>query len=164
MKKKIIIAMITLATLTAGAQGEWSSAQYAGDELTGTEAYTAYQYKEAGNGSYVSWGWNDPHFRLITENGIFSESICYAWYGQYRAVRVLVGIYDGQGNLKEKFYVDMYKEKESPGDRIALSSMKSERKKAKKIAKALTSDKGIVRFVCARYSQSDFDLWVPHYK
>lgn len=158
------MTIMILTALTVSAQGEWTKTQFDGDELTGVSAYTAYTYSEEGKGSYVSWGWDDPHFRLITEKGIFSESVCYAWFGQYRAVRVLVGIYDGQRNLKEKFYVDMYQEKTSRGNRISLSSMKSERKKAKKIAKALTSDRGIVRFVCARYSRSNFDLWVPYFR
>lgn len=164
MKKFLAIALLLLTVLTAGAQGEWRATRYAGDELTGTAEYTAYNYTEPGNGSYISWGWGNPEFRLITEEGIFSESVCYAWYGSYKAVRVLVGIYNDQGDLKEKFYLDMYKEKESLGDKIYLSSMKSERKKARKIAKALTTDKGAVRFVCARFHQSDFDFTVPYFR
>ena len=156
--------MLLLIGLTADAQGKWTATRYAADELTGQAAYTAYNYTESGNGSYISWGWDDPAFRLITEKGIFEESICYAWYGQYRAVRVLVGIYNAQGELQDKFYVEMYKESSSPGDKIHLSSMKKERKKAKKIAKALSEDKGLVRFICSRYSQSNFEIVVPYYR
>lgn len=164
MKKLLTIVMLLLGEMAASAQGKWTTSQYAADELTGQAAYTAYNYTEPGKGSYISWGWDDPDFRLITERGIFEESVCYAWYGQYRAVRVLVGIYNTQGVLLEKFYIEMYRERSSPGDKIHLSSMKKERKKAKKIAKALSKDKGIVRFVCARYSQSDFEIMVPYYQ
>lgn len=162
MKRVLTIALLLSAVLAVGAQ-EWTATRFEADELKGTRAYTAYQYEHKGLGSYVSWGWDDPKFRLITTKGIFEESTCYAWFGSYRAVRVLVGIYDNNGTLKERFFVDMYKESQSLGDRISLSSKKSERKKAKKIAKALTTDRGYVRFVCARYSDSDFDLSVPFY-
>ena len=163
MKKLLTITLLLLIGLTVVAQGKWTATKYAADELTGQGAYTAYNYSEPGKGSYVSWGWDDPDFRLITEKGIFEESVCYAWYGQYRAVRVLVGIYNTQGELQEKFYVEMYKEKSSLGDKIHLSSMKKQRKMAKKIAKALSESKGLVRFICARYGQSDFEIVVPYF-
>lgn len=164
MKKLLTITMLLIIGLTANAQGKWTATRYAADELTGQGAYTAYNYTVPGKGSYVSWGWDDPDFRLITEKGIFEESVCYAWYGQYRAVRVLVGIYNTQGELQEKFYVEMYKEKSSLGDKIHLSSMKKQRKMAKKIAKVLSGDNGFVRFICARYGQSDFEIIVPHFR
>ena len=163
MKKLMTIALVLLVGLTACAQGKWTYSNFQADELKGQQAYTAYQYEVPGVGSYVSWGWDDPDFRLITQKGIFNESICYEWYGSFRAYRVLVGIYDAKGELQDKFYVQMYKESSGPGDKIHLSSMKKQRKLAKKIAKALSDGDGFVRFVCARYSQSDFDLTVPHY-
>lgn len=163
MKKLLTIALVLLAGLTAGAQGKWTYTNYAADALKGQKAYTAYQYQVPGKGSYVSWGWDNPDFRLITERGIFEESVCYEWYGSFRAYRVLVGIYDGSGELKEKFYVQMYKESSGPGDKIHLSAMKKQQKLGKKISKALSEGDGFVRFICARYSQSDFDLAVPHY-
>lgn len=163
MKKLLTITMLLLMGLTAGAQGKWTATRFAADELTGQGAYTAYQYNEPGKGSYISWGWDDPDFRLITEKGIFQESVCYAWFGQYKAVRVLVGIYNTQGELQEKFYIEMYKESSSLGDKIHLSSMKKERKKAMKIAETLSGNNGAVRFICSRYSQSDFDIIVPYF-
>lgn len=163
MKKLLTIALLLLVGMTAGAQGKWTYSNYPADALTGQQAYTAYMYEVPGVGSYVSWGWDDPDFRLITANGIFSESICYEWYGSFRAYRVLVGIYTAKGELKEKFYVQMYKENSSLGDKIHLSSMKKQRKLAKKISKALSDGDGFVRFVCARHSQGDFDFTVPHY-
>lgn len=163
MKKLMTIALLLSLCMTAGAQGKWSTTNYAADELKGQRAYTAYTYEKPGVGTYVSWGWKNPDFRLITENGIFDESLCYEWYGSFHAVRVLVGIYDAQGNLQEKFYVQMYKESSGLGDKIHLSAVKKQQKLGKKIAKALSEGDGFVRFVCARYSQSEFDLIVPHY-
>lgn len=163
MKKLMTIALLLLVGLTASAQGKWTYTNYAADALTGQQAYTAYQYEVPGVGSYVSWGWTEPDFRLITANGIFNESICYEWYGSFRAYRVLVGIYNAKGELQEKFYIQMYKESSGPGDKIHLSSMKKQQKLGKKVAKALSEGDGFVHFVCARYSQGDFDLTVPHY-
>lgn len=162
MKKLLTIALL-LVGLTVSAQGKWTYTNYEADALKGQKAYTAYQYEVPGVGSYVSWGWNEPDFRLITASGIFEESVCYEWYGSFRAVRVLVGIYDAQGTLKEKFYVQMYKERSGTGDKIHLSSMKKQQKLGKKISKALSEGDGYVRFVCSRYAQSDFDLTVPRY-
>ena len=163
MKKIFAIALLLLAGLTVSAQG-WTTADYAGDELKGTAPYTAYQYSDPKMGSYVSWGWEDPDFRLITNSGIFHKQLCYAWYGQFYAFKVLVGIYNSKGELQEKFFLFMESEAASIQDKIHLSSLKSERKKAKKIIKALTKDKGLVRFVCARYNQADFDLYVPYFR
>ena len=163
MKKLITIALLLLMVLTANAQGKWTYSNFPADELKGQQAYTGYEYQVPGVGSYVSWGWKNPDFRLITERGIFEESVCHEWYGSFRAVRVLVGIYTATGTLQEKFYVQMYKEKSSPGSKIHLSAMKKQQKLGKKIAKALSDGDGFVRFICARYSQSEFDLTVPHY-
>ena len=163
MKKLMTIALLLLAELAASAQGKWSCYDFQADELKGHEAYTGYEYEVPGVGSYVSWGWNNPDFRLITEKGIFAESICHEWYGSFRACRVLVGIYNASGELKEKFYVQMYRESSGLGDKIHLSAMKKQQKLGKKIAKAISDGDGFVRFVCARSSQNDFDLTVPHY-
>lgn len=163
MKRMMTIALVLLAGLTASAQGKWTYSNYQADELKGQEAYTAYQYEVPGVGSYVSWGWKDPDFRLITARGIFEESVCYEWYGSFRACRVLVGIYNAKGELQEKFYVQMYKESSGLGDKIHLSAMKKQQKLGKKISKALSEGDGFVRFICSRFSQSDFDLAVPHY-
>ena len=162
MKKIFTIALMVVISMAASAQG-WTTADYAGDELKGTAPYTAYQYSDPKMGSYVSWGWDDPDFRLITNSGIFHKQLCYAWYGQFYAFKVLVGIYNSKGELQEKFFLFMESEAASIQDKIHLSSLKSERKKAKKIVKALTKDKGLVRFVCSRYNQADFDLYVPFF-
>jgi len=163
MKRMMTIALVLLVGLAASAQGKWTYSNFQADELKGQQAYTAYEYEVPGVGSYVSWGWKNPDFRLITAKGIFEETVCYEWYGSFRAARVLVGIYDAQGTLQEKFYVQMYKESSGPGDKIHLSAMKKQQKLGKKISKALSEGDGFVRFICARFSQSDFDLTVPHY-
>ena len=163
MKKLLTIVMLLLAWLTAGAQGRWTATDFPADELQGTKAYTAYQYKCPGVGAYVSWGWDEPDFRLITENGIFSEQVNYEWYGSFRGCSVLVGIYSAGGELQEKFYVQMYRESTGIGNKIHLSTMKKQKKLARKISKALSEGDGYVRFICPRYSDADFELVVPHY-
>lgn len=75
MKKLLTIALLLLAGLTASAQGEWTYTNFEADALKGQKAYTAYQYEVPGVGTYVSWGWNNPDFRLITARG-FSRSLC----------------------------------------------------------------------------------------
>lgn len=170
MKKILAIALLLLAGLTASAQvpTKWTSTKYAGDELTGTQAYTAYSYTLPGTGKIVTFGWNTPEFRIITEKGIFQESVYYTGFGESKAVKVLVGIYkisSGGPVLLERFNLFMDKERNSLGDKICISSasLKRERKKAMKVLQALTTSNRIVRFICPRFSDTSLDFNVPFY-
>ena len=41
MKRRIVMTIMILTTLTVSAQGKWTETQYDSDELTGVSAYTA---------------------------------------------------------------------------------------------------------------------------
>lgn len=171
MKKVLTIALMALLSLTVDAQvkNKWTSTKYEGDALTGTQPYTAYRYNQPGIGTIVTFGWTTPEFRIITQKGIFEESVYYTGFGESLAVKVLVGIYDistGKPELLERFNFFMDKERNSLGDKICVSgaSLKRERKKALKILQALTTKNRIVRFICPRFSDVALDLCVPYYQ
>lgn len=172
MKRLFTIALLAVLVLAAGAQSaplKWKSTRYAGDELTGQQAYTAYNYTVPGTGSIVTFGFNSPEFRIITEKGIFNETVYYTGFGESMAVQVLVGIYEvknGQPVLLERFNLFMSKERNTLGDKIVISSgsLKRERKKAMKIMEALRTNYRIVRFLCPRYADTTLDLCVPCYQ
>lgn len=171
MKKLLTIALMAVVTVAASAQVpvKWTSTKYEGDALTGQQPYTAYQYTLPGTGSIVTFGWNTPEFRIITEKGIFKESVYYTGFGESLAVQVLVGIYDissGSPELIERFNIFMDKEKNTLGDKIVISSasLKREKKKALKIMDALTTKDRIVRFICPRFTDTALDLPVPFYQ
>lgn len=137
--------------------------------MTGQQAYTAYSYKLPGTGSFVTFSFDVPEFRIITEKGVFKETIYYTGFGESLAVQVLVGIYevrDKQPVLLERFNLFMDKERNSLGDRIVISSnsLKRERKKAIKILQALRESNKIVRFLCPRFADATLDLCVPFYQ
>lgn len=170
MKKLLTIALMAMLSLAVYAQsGKWTATKFAGDELTGSQPYTAYSYTLPGTGSFVTFGWNTPEFRIIAEKGIFDESVYYTGFGESQAVKVLVGIYDtssGKPELLEKFNLFMNKEDNTLGDKIVISraSLKRERKKALKILEALTIKNRVVRFICPRFMDSYLDLCVPYYR
>ena len=171
MKKLLTNALMLLVVLTTNAQDvplKWTSTHYAGDELTGQQAYTAYSYTLPGTGSFVTFSFDAPEFRIITEKGVFKETTYYTGFGQSLAEQVLVGIYevkDKQPILLEKFNLFMDKERNTLGDRIVISSesLKRERRKAIKILQALREPNRIVRFLCPRFADSTLDLCVPFY-
>ena len=169
MKRLLTIALIAVLSCSAQVQTKWTSTKYEGDALTGTQPYTAYRYHQPGTGTIVTFGWNMPEFRLITEKGIFEESVYYTGFGESKAVKVLVGIYDissGTPELLERFNIFMDKERNSLGDKICVSgaSLKRERKNALKILQALTMKNRIVRFICPRFSDVALDFCVPYYQ
>lgn len=149
-------------------KGQWNKTDIPSDELTGTEAYTAYTYQDK-TGAFACFGWDNPEFRLVTNKGIFEESVYYTGFGESRAVQVLVGIYDlsaGKVDLVDKFNIFMDVERSSLGDKITINrgSLKKEKKKALVILNALTKPKTVVRFICKRFREESFDMLVPSYK
>lgn len=171
MKKLLTIALMVMLSLTVYAQTsmKWTTTRYAGDELTGSQPYTAYSFTKPGTGSIVTFGWDTPEFRIITEEGVFKESVYYTGFGTSHAVQVLVGIYDvssGNPELIEKFNLFMDKESNTLGNKIVISraSLKRERKKALKVLSALNTKNRIVRFVCPRYMEAALDFPVPCYQ
>lgn len=167
MKKILFIVLMLLTILRVSAQGGWTTTNYKADELKGMEAYTAYQYNYPGIGSFVTWDWDFPSIRLVSDKGIFSESIYNRGWGNFRAVRVLVGIYQSDGTMTEKFFIDMNIEKNSTSTRIYgnnYNCLKKDQKRILKVLKALRTKGLYVRFVCDRYNESDFDLSVPSYQ
>ena len=171
MKKRLItLALMAVMCMSAFAQlqGQWTKADVPGDELTETEAYTAYTYQDK-IGAFVCFGWDSPEFRLVTNKGVFEESVYYTGFGESHAVKVLAGIYDlsaDKVDLVERFNIFMDVEKSSLGDKITINpgSLKREKKKALKIMNAVTKPKTVVRFICNRYGEGSFDMLVPSYR
>lgn len=170
MKKHIVMAMMALATLTAGAQGVWTTGMTEGDELKGTVSEPFYRYDVAGMGTFVSWTWEDANFRLISEYPFeaWERTVVYANGNQVRTgecfVNVTAGLYSKDGKLEKKYDLEMYVEDNSSNKQIkTYGYMVLGRGKLRKIISKIRSGEGYVRFVAGRAGMSDFDLIVTPY-
>ena len=168
--KKLFITMVWLAAgLTALAQGEWQAIEQEEDELKGTEAGTVYMFTDETCGSFVVWDWDTYQFRLTSDHHQFATEYVSGMSSGVVGISVLVGIYDDNGKLKEKF--NMWLDKESDrGNRFVrtrnmgtMSNPVGQKGKVKKIFNALKSGSGYVRIVCRLYDAPDFDLKITPY-
>ena len=170
MKKLMTIALMVVA-MTASAQGKWEKSVIEADELKGQEESVAYSYNQPGTGMFVVWGFDTYQFRLVSEERQFDiESGYNQFAGSYSGIKVLVGLYDDNDKLIEKFTMWLDKE-DSRANRFVktrnaggMSNPVGQKGKVKKIFKQLQSGKGYVRMVCARYNATDFDLKIPPFK
>jgi len=160
MKKLLTIALL-LVGMTASAQG-WHVSHRAADPLTGQTEADVYIFSAKGIGSLVVWDWNRPSFRVISENKMFSSYVSHT--GSY--VPLLVGIYNGRGEMTDRFRFEMYIEQNHSNMYISTSdfSYPSTRKKIKKVLKALRSGNGYVRFWAERWNHDDLDMKVPPFQ
>lgn len=162
MNKLLAIALFLLVELTASAQG-WEKTHHPADPLYGVDAYNSYKYHVPGVGSFITWEWDNPSIRLVTDRGSFRDE-ALGWLPSYRAVFVNVGVYRmSTGQLIEKFQLDMFFEDNQGHSRIYANKRSSNRKNLKaimKVQKALRTEDTCVRFVCKLYEQGDFDLVV----
>lgn len=166
MKKVLLFFFMMCATMTAGAQGTWQKVINEADELRGQEAGEAIIYSIPQMGSFVVFGWDSCQFRLVSDETIFNTVVSSGYTGQ----KILVGIYDDNNKLIEKF--EMWLDLESnTGHRFIktrnagyMSNPVGQKKKVKKIFKALQSDSGYVRIIAERYNSTDFDIKITPYK
>lgn len=166
MKRLITIALAAVLCMAASAQ-QWTTKDYPGDELKGIAPYTAHNYSVPKVGSFVVWEWDEPSFRLVTENGMFREDSYNTGFGYFRADKVYVGVYRASTReLQEKYEIYMNIEDNSSYRNLYINRHNATRggiKKVKKILKALQTPDTYVRFVCKRNHTEDFDMIVPCY-
>lgn len=171
MKKLLTIAMLLLAGLIGNAQGTWSTTTTVADELKGQEAGEVMVYTVDGIGSFVCWGWNEYQFRLTSQDEQFNIQLVYNQFsGSYKGINVLVGIYDDNGKMVEKFNMWLDHE-DNVANRFVrtrnagtMSNPVGQKGKVKKIFKALQSGRGYVRIVAERFNTTDFDIKITPYK
>jgi len=90
--------------------------------------------------------------------------------GSYAGITVLVGIYDDNGQMKEKFKMwldrmdNMGNYAVKTRNAGGMSNPVGQKGKVKKIFKALQSGGGYVRIVAERFQRTDFDLKIPPFK
>jgi len=167
MKKIFIFSIMCLFAVFANAQG-WVSSEIKADEFKGTKAYTAYSYSDD-VGVFVHWSNDDGQYKLISYSGMFNYDSGYSKYGgSYCGISVLVGIYDNNDKLIEKFKMWLDCDRgDGPVTEAhtrnagGMSNPVGQGKKVKKILKHLNTGKGYVRFYADLYDSQDFDFKVP---
>jgi hypothetical protein len=171
MKKHIVMTLMALATLTAGAQGVWKTGMTKGDELKGKVPEPYYQYDVSGVGSFISWDWDKANFRITTDQGQFKaweKTMVYANGNQVKTgdvyTTVTAGLYDKDGKLEKKVEFNMYVEDDSGNAWIhTYEWYGTGRGKIRKVIEKIKSGEGYVRFVVGRRGMADFDLIVTPY-
>ena len=151
--------------------GGWEITKIEADELKGNESYTAYKYYQPGEGSFIFWGFNNYQYRIFSDSGIFNYDSGYnRYFGSYSGETVTVGLYDGNGNLIEKFNMWLDKESDKGGSYLrtrnagGMSNPVGQKEKVKKILNHLKGDSGYVRIIATRYNRPDFDIKIPPVK
>ena len=164
--KKIFLFTLLLISSSSFAQN-WERTEFKADELKGTESYITFSYEDKSVGSFVCWD-NSDNCRIINNLGIFDYKTYYNQFvGNFHNADVVVGLYDDNDNLKQKYTLQMY----CDGDKPSFLDTRngglflpyvSQKKKVKKIKKFLTSGKGYIRIIAKTYGTSpDFDLKIP---
>lgn len=151
--------------MMAVAQGSWQTIKTEADELKEQTAGQTMVFHVPDMGSFVCWGWDDYHFRLNSEGAIFNTERVALYIG----LQVLVGLYDANGTMKEKFKMwldlDDSSANKSLHTRVAnfMSTPSGQKGKVKKIFNTLLSGQGYVRIVAERYNAPDFDIKITPY-
>lgn len=167
----ITIALMMAIATSAQVEGVWEKHESKADELKGSSGGTYYSYIVPGMGGFMIYGFDTYQYSLISEGVQFNIETGYSQFaGSYAGVTVLVGIYDDDGQLKEKFkmWLDRVDNKGNcivrTRDAGGMSNPVGQKGKVKKILKALRSDSGYVRIVAERFQRTDFDLKIPPYR
>jgi hypothetical protein len=180
--KKIIMALVCLMTMTMSANAQvWETTKFGGDDLLGTESYTATSFSLAGVGMVVYYS-NDNSVKIVTDKGIFDY--------KNDKVTVRIGYYDTNNSLVKKrcesFYIgknsnscqyihefseilarrfefDATFEKDKGTKELYLKAAEECRiDKGKEFVDYITTKKGYVRFVAEKYGTNlNFDIKVP---
>ena len=168
--KKLFLLMMLLMPLCVSAQeeGKWLKQESEADELKGSTGGSYYTYVVPGIGAFVIFGFDTYQYFLLSEKKQFNIDAGYSTYGgAYAGISVLVGIYDENDKLTDKFtmWLDRVDNK---GNMIVrtrnaggMSNPVGQKGKVKKIFKALQSGKGYVRIVAERFQSTDFDIKIP---
>ena len=165
MRKVLSILLMLSAVLKVSAQeGEWMSQTIQGDELKGTETTVAHYYIQEDMGVFVFW--DNKNGFAISSHKMFKSTVSNGDTGSL----AFVGLYDNDGNLKEKMEIWMILERGSDYKKLFAFEtrsnpiIKGHKKNIKKILDAVRSGDGYVRILAGRYQTSDFDIKIPPFK
>lgn len=154
-----MLALCLFGTLSCLGQGKWEKIFVKGDELAGTTDSEKFVFRDEPIGQMVLWGWDRYQFALVSDSCQFNTDVS--------GIEVLVGLYDKDGKMVEKFKLWLDSDHDYLLNRVvrtrnagAMSNPVGQRGKVKKIFKVLRSGEGYVRFLCGRFNASDFDLKV----
>ena len=173
MKRIVSITIALMMAIAMSAQGEglWEKHESKADELRGSSGGTYYSYIVPGLGGFMIYGFDTYQYFLISDSGQFNIDAGYSRYGgDYAGISVLVGIYDENEKLTDKFtmWLDRVDNKGNcivrTRDAGGMGNPVGQKGKVKKIFKALQSDTGYVRIVAQLFQSADFDIKIPPYK
>ena len=172
MKKIVTITIALMMAIAMSAQGEgkWLKQESEADELKGSTGGSYYTYTVPGVGGFMFYGFDTYQFYFLSDGVQFNIETGYNQFsGSYAGVSVLVGIYDGDGHLTEKFSMwldrvdNMGNYAVKTRNAGGMSNPVGQKSKVKKILKALRSGSGYVRIVAERFQRTDFDIKIPPY-
>ena len=143
---------------------QWEVIESEPDELKGIQGGISYTFTDNEIGGFIYFG--DYQFCIFTDDLNFFN---IERVGADRGAQILVGLYDGNDKLIEKFKMWL-----DEMDNTAMKFLRTrnmgtmfnpagQKGKVKKIIKHLNGKSGYVRIVTSRYDSSDFDLRITPY-
>ena len=165
--KKLLLTFILALSCTLGVmaqtEGKWHVLQVEPDELKDEPGGSRYVYEVENVGWFIVREWDKYQFMISSFHPFAAEHVSDL-VSSYDGELVLVGIYDANGKLTEKFemWLDLvrdsgYKDLRTR-DAGFMNNPVGQKKKVRKIFEALRSGAGYVRIVAPRYDKSDFDI------
>ena len=165
--KKLLLTFILALSCTLGVmaqtEGKWHVLQVEPDELKDEPGGSRYVYEVENVGWFIVREWDKYQFMISSFHPFAAEHV-RDLVSSYDGELVLVGIYDENGKLTEKFemWLDLvrdsgYKDLRTR-DAGFMNNPVGQKKKVRKIFEALRSGVGYVRIVAPRYDHSDFDI------
>ena len=165
--KKLLLTFILALSCTLGVmaqtEGKWHVLQVEPDELKDEPGGSRYVYEVENVGWFIVREWDKYQFMISSFHPFAAEHVSDL-VSSYDGELVLVGIYDANGKLTEKFemWLDLvrdsgYKDLRTR-DAGFMNNPVGQKKKVRKIFEALRSGAGYVRIVAPRYDHSDFDI------
>ncbi len=165
--KKLLLTFIFALSCTLGVmaqtEGKWHVLQVEPDELKDEPGGLSYVYEVENVGWFIVREWDKYQFMISSFHPFAAEHVSDL-VSSYDGELVLVGIYDANGKLTEKFemWLDLvrdsgYKDLRTR-DAGFMNNPVGQKKKVRKIFEALRSGVGYVRIVAPRYDKSDFDI------
>ncbi len=182
MKKLLTIALMTMLSMSANAQGTWCTIETPADELKGEKGGVHYKYSVEGIGEIEIYDWNDWLFKITTYDGGFdyNEIKTRQVYNADLSIRtevlptprykcnVLIGLYDTNDALKEKIELAMEVDQHQKCQNLTVNKSwfpyPQTGRKVKKLFKAIRDSKGYLRFIVKRKEMPDFDIKINSYQ
>lgn len=181
MKKLFVFTMLVLVSMTASAQGTWTTIEKPADELKGEKGGTHYKYTVEGVRAVEIYDWDDWLFKITTFDGGFDYNVITTRqvYNADLSIRteplstprykcnVLIGLYDSNDALKEKLDLSMEVDQNQKCQNLTVNkswfAYPQTGKKVKKLFKAMQDGKGYLRIVAKRKEMPDFDIKITAY-